>query len=276
MSAQLEQVKKNCGYDPASPKWISRGGELMKYLGMEVMRLDFKKNDKGEWENSVGKSLLLQANKYDPNTETLELVWKDVDYSKPESEWEIKKTEIVPPGFSFGNPEEKGEMTRFIPYSLHMEKIETEAFYAKLGYLFRLEGDLDRSLVLPELMTLASSRDRVNSLCHIHYIAVVIKPVDTEDVYIYRLGDIGIRHQFKSAWKITAKDDYGKNEITLYIEEPEEKDITNMNHVFQMRDAGRRVEAEVKFFDLRNAFRCPTEDEKKNTTNDNTDTSGNN
>lgn len=270
MSAQLESVKKNCGYDPSSSKWISRGGELMKYLGMEVMRIDFKKKDgtEDDWESKVGKALLLQANNYNPETETLDLVWKDVDYDKPEAEWEVKTTKIVPPGFSFGLPQETGEMTRFIPYSLHTEKIETEAFYAKLGYLFGLEGDLDRSLVLPDLMTLASSRDRVNSLCHVHYIAVVVKPTNTEgEVYIYRLGDIGIRHQFKSEWKVTAKDDTGKNEITLRINEPEEQDRTKMGHVFEMRDAGGRVEAQVKFFDLREAFRCPIEENKENKEN---------
>lgn len=262
MSAQLEAIKKSCGYNPASPKWISRGGELMKYLGVEVMKIDFKRE--GEtWKTDMGRALLLQANNYDPLTETVELVWKDVDYTKPEEEWEIKTTKIVPPGFSFENPEESGEMTRFLPYSLHTEKIETEAYYAKLGFLFGMEGKEDRSMTLENIQALASSRDRVNSLCHIHFIAAVVKPVGSDEIYTYRLGDITLRHQFKSVWKVTAKDDTGKNEMTLFID----ADPENPTHVFEMRDAGNRIEAEVKFFDLRYAFRMDDvkmpEEEKK-------------
>lgn len=254
MSVQLEQIKKNCGYDPASPIWISRGGELMEYLGMEVMRVDFYKEGEGEnaeWKNTVGKSLLLRADKYDPNTETVELVWKDVDYNKPEEEWEEHTTKIVPPGFSFGNPETEGKMTRFIPYSLHMKKMETEALFAKLGFLFQDQTN-NKALGMNEINNIASSRDRINSLGHIHNIAVVVKPTNEEEIYTYRLGDITTRHQFKSVWKITAKDIMGKNEITVFIDDP---DITNPNKTFEMRGARGEVEAEVKFYDLRYAFR---------------------
>lgn len=251
MSVQLEQIKKNCGYDPASPKWLSRGGELMEYLGMEVMRVDFYKEG-DEWKNTVGKSLLLRADNYDPNTETVELVWKDVDYSVPESKWETKTTKIVPPGFSFGDPEAEGKMTRFIPYSLHWKKMETEALFAKLGFLFQDQTD-SKALGMNELNNIASSRDRVNSLGHIHNIAVVVKPTNgTGDIYTYRLGDINTRHQFKSVWKVTAKDVMGQNELTLFIDDA---DPSKPCKTFEMRNARGEVEAEVKFYDLRFAFR---------------------
>lgn len=250
MSAQLESIKKNFGYDPTSPKWISRGGELMKHLGTEVMRIEFKKEGE-EWKSSAGQALLLQANAYDPETETVVLVWKDVDYSKPEEEWEVKETRIFPPGFSFENPEESGCVTRFLPYSLHTEKVETETYFTKLKYLFNVEGDESKAMTLGLLKSIASSGGRVNTLCHIHYIAVVVKPVGEDAIYTFRLGDIGIRHQFKSVWKVTAKDDTGKHELTLWIDDA---DPTNPTRTLEMRDAGNKVEAEVKFFDLRTAF----------------------
>lgn len=265
MSAQLEQIKKNYGYDPASVEWIGKGGEIFEYLGMEVMRLDFYKE--GEtWKNKVGKSLLLRCENFDPMTETVDLVWKDVDYAKPEEEWEEHITKITPIGFTYGDPEEKGEMTRFMPYSLHTKKIETEALYAKLGFLMSEPIETSKAVNILQFEPLSMSRDKERLLAHIINIAAVIKPIDEEFVYIYRLGNISLKHQFKGVWKMSAKDVNGRGEITLFIDITEDEQTGKANMVeWEMRNAQNQVEAKVKFFDLRTAFSLPTapKEEKK-------------
>lgn len=266
MSAQLEQIKKNYGYDPASVEWIGKGGEIFEYLGMEVMRLNFTRTEVGDpekgtedkWENKVGKSLLLRCENFDPMTETVDLVWKDVDYSKPEDEWEIHTTKITPIGFSYGDPGESGEMIRFMPYSLHTKKIETEALFAKLGFLMTEPIEKSKAVNLLQFEPLSASRDRERLLAHIINIAAVIKPVDEEFVYIYRLGNVSLKHQFKGVWKMTAKDTNGRGEITLFIDTTKNEETGEENMIeWEMRNSQNQIEAKVRFFDLRTAFSLP-------------------
>lgn len=270
MSAQLENIKKNYGYDPADVKWIGRGGSIFEYLGMEVMRLDFTRVSKADpevegsedkWENKVGKALLLKCKNYDPMTETVDLMWKDVDYGREEKDWDIHTTKITSIGFSYGDPAERGEMVSFMPYSRHTKKIETEALYAKLKFL--MMDKENKAITLSNLLDLASSRDKERLLGHVIDIATVIKPVDEDDVYIYRLGTLGMKHQFGSVWKLTAKDVDGRGEITLNIDTaPGEDGIDTNTQLWEMRNGSSgKVEAYVRFFDLRTAFSLPTPEE---------------
>lgn len=258
MSAQLESIKKNYGYDPASVEWIGKGGEIFEYLGMEVMRLDFYKEEDA-WKNKVGKSLLIRCENFDPMTETVDIVWKDVDYEKPEEEWEEHTTKITPIGFTYGDPEENGKMTRFMPYSLHTKKIETEALYAKLTYLMNEPKEESKAVHLAQLETLSSSRDRERLLSHIVNIAAVIKPEGEDEgfTYIYRLGNVALKHQFKNVWKLSVKDVNGRGEMTLFIDTTANEGGEENTTEWEMRNSQGKVEARVKFFDLRVAFSLP-------------------
>lgn len=248
----IKELKKNYGYSQSDLKWIT--SDILEHLGTIVMAVKFKRtkdadpenNIESEWGSETTQALLLGASEFDPMTETYVMRWKEVDDTKPETEWREESTRIVPVGFSYGDPEEKGEMIRFIPYSLHAKKMETEIKYEKLRHVFN--NPEAKMIPIDSLEQIAIGRDKQRILKHIHNLVVVIKPTGEEDVCAYRLGDIYVRHQFKSVWKVTVKDTEGKGEMTLWYDSEDPEKLIWKGGV------KGEVLAEVRIFNLMEIF----------------------
>ena len=241
----LKDLKEEYTYNPAGPEWGIVGGTLAEYLGMEVVKINFKKNAEGEWEQKIGKALLISLTDYDPLTETSLLSWKEVDYAVPEKDWKRKETRVVGPGFSFGNPEDVGEMTRFLPYSLHVRKVETETLNEKLKFAFLNLSH--RAVSLEDLQVLANGKDRKRLLKEVHNLRLVVMPEGEDRVATYRVGDIHVQHQIKSTYKITLSDTRGKGEVLFYY------DSSNPDKGLVWKEKGQVV-ATARIFALKDIF----------------------
>ena len=92
----IKELKKNYSYSHSDLKWIT--SDILEHLGTIVMAVKFKRtkeadpenNIESEWGSETTQALLLGASEFDPMTETYVMRWKEVDDTKPETEWMMK------------------------------------------------------------------------------------------------------------------------------------------------------------------------------------------
>lgn len=124
-----DEAIKEYGFSTASLKWIPKGGDLMKYVGQDVVFVDFRKLEDGTWTSECKPGHILAIGDFNAISMTYRVkyqVGKD-----PTVHYET----IIPEGFSFdiAGAGIQNKMCRFIPESLHMACIEEEQFYQRLG-----------------------------------------------------------------------------------------------------------------------------------------------
>ena len=196
-------------------KFVARGGEILRFIGSELLCVKFEKSDEGNW--TAGNPIpvfVISIGDYEPLTQTYKMVYK-------EKESDPKELRITPNGFSWNNPEEDGWMTRFVSYSQHFMIMEEELYYQRLTDLFNSgKGVLEPSLVAQ----FASGKERKFRLSELNYISVVINTNIPGGLGVgtlaFRVSEVTKVDKRGKKWEIILKDDFGDLfTISKYIQD---------------------------------------------------------
>ena len=203
-------------------KWIPQGGEILKYIGSEMLFVDFEKKD--VWTAKEPTPVAIQRiGDYDPMTGTYSMTWTDKD-KKEHTE------RITPEGFSFNDPDKEGWMHRFVSYSLHFKMMEEELYYGRLRKIY----DKNQGVLGIEPIEVLVKGKQEESLKYHNYIAAVID-TETENgihegILEFRIHGITKLQKRSKSWCFGIKDQDGYLiMIPKYQETPEgwiAKDIT--------------------------------------------------
>lgn len=126
-----EALKKKYGFSMGDHKYVLSGGEIFKYVGQEVVLVEFTKNEEtNDWENTIRGVTLKSVSNFDLPTMTWVCKYQDGE--------EEKEVKIIPEAFSF---EEKGldeskHMIHLISYSKHYEMMQDSQFFTRLEELW--------------------------------------------------------------------------------------------------------------------------------------------
>lgn len=224
MKTREEVLKEKYGFNKASYNYITPGAEILKYIGQPVVLVEFKRKEDGTWENGFRQAILDEVDGFNPLT----MVYT-AKYHTDNSEQ--KTIEVIPEGFSFGNPEETGEMIRFVPLSLHYKMAEDEMFYNRLAKIFE-ERD---TISIDGLKNLSESKEKEKTLKYCCNIGAVIKLHDGSILYT-RVHDLRLKHR-------------QGNSYSLYIEN--ENNHASLLITSEMKSYDFEGIGELKLLDLR-------------------------
>lgn len=213
----LEALKKRYGFNKGSYKYIPAGGEILKYIGQPVVFVDFKKDENGDWQSSFESSMIISIDDFDPMTMTYNCKYKLAD----NVEREIR---IIPEGFSWGDPEETGEMKRFVPMSVHYNLQEDELFFNRLHELW----DSRETMSLDSLKTLSDSQEQEQTLKYTHNIGALIKTSDDSSLLWVRLYKVGLFHRNGEYYNLSFGDE--RNRWTIVVKKSDTE--------YEMKDVG--------------------------------------
>ena len=136
-----EILVSDYSFNRASMKWIPKGGQLMEYIGQEVVYIDYTRQSAEEnWTIDIKRAFIQSIHDFEPLTGTYEIIFSLTgEEDNPE---EFKRERIIPEGFSYNNPDECNWMHRFVPFSIHFKMGETEMLFARLKSLFDTKGGM--------------------------------------------------------------------------------------------------------------------------------------
>lgn len=185
-------------------KFIPQGGEILKYIGSEMLKINFKKNDAGEWNTETPIPVfIISIGDFEPLTGTYKVIYKGKDADEEE-------LRITPEGFSWNVPEEDGWMVRFVSYSSHFKMMEEELFYRNLKTLYTSEKNI---LGPQELSQFSAGKERKKRLGSLNYISVVIDTDTTEGIgegiLAFRVSEITRVDKRGKKWEIGLRDQEG-------------------------------------------------------------------
>lgn len=206
MKTREEILKEKYGFQKASYKYIPKGAEILKSIGQIVIYVEYTKKEDGTWEDKYQKAEILEISGYDPMTMTYKCKYKVAGES------ETQELQIIPEGYSWGNPEETGWMKRFIPYSLHCKLVEDELFYSRLKDLYNTRD----TLKVENLLELSQSKEKETQLKYSRHIGALIKLDESEDVLYFRIQDLNLRHKAGKSYTLRISD--GENAYQMMIE----------------------------------------------------------
>lgn len=183
-------------------KLIPPGGEILKYIGSEMLLIEFTKGEDGVWTSSKPYPVFIQRiGDYAPMTGTYMVTYSvTLDKSKTET------LAITPEGFSFNNPDEEGWMKRFISYSLHFKTMEEELFYGRLKTKF----DSSEGVLPPDVIAILQAGKQKESLGYHNYIAAVIDTDTPEGIHqgilSFRISEITKMDKRPKYWSFGIRD----------------------------------------------------------------------
>lgn len=198
-------------------KFVPQGGEILKYVGSELLKVRFDRDSEGNWVTTNPEPVFVVAiGDFDPLTGTYKMTWKE----KESKEEDLR---ITPEGFSWNNPETDGWMIRFVSYSNHFRMMEEELFYQNLSSLFRSgRGNLGPN----ELSQFSTGKERKKRLGFLNYIAAVIN-TDVqgglgEGILSFRISEITRVDKRGNKWELGMRDQSGDLIwVGKFIEDPE-------------------------------------------------------
>lgn len=215
---KLEEKLISWSNGKKTPKFIPQGGDILKFIGSEMLKVEFKRDPEDNlWKtDNPSPIFVISIGDFDPMTCTYKLVYK-------EQEGEDKDLRITPEGFSWNNPEEDGWMTRFVSYSTHFTMMEEELYYNNLELRF----SSNKGVLSPkELSQFSTGRERRRRLNNINYISAVIN-TNVEGglgvgILAFRLSDIIKVEKRGKKWELGIKDNEGDYiQIHKFIEDQE-------------------------------------------------------
>lgn len=173
MSNNSKKLLNQYGFRKGSYKYVLPGGELMRYIGQQVLLVEFKKEPssedetKSEWKTTISTATINSISQCD----IMQLTWL-CKYTKT-GDTEEKEVRILPEGFSFEgkDPEESGTMLRFVPMSMHYSFMEEDSFHNRLAELWKTKSCLSTV----ELLTLTRSKDSESTLKYLHNVGALIE-----------------------------------------------------------------------------------------------------
>lgn len=219
-----EQFIKDYSFQPGDYKWLVGGGNILKYIGTEVIFATYETLENDEIKENYQEAHIHEISGYEPVTMTYLIkytVGKDP---------KVKEDRIIPEGFIMIDEKDKGKpkiMHKFIPYSHHMNMIETASYYNLVGKYF----DENRKVIpFKGLKILAENKDQSNLLGYSVNLVAAIRPVkeengetynDESQLYIFRISKLGLKHKFGHEW-ILSLTDQEKNTYTILINDEDE------------------------------------------------------
>lgn len=233
-TSRLEELVLRYGFSTSSLKWVPEGGELLKYIGQEVAYIDFSKDDQGKWSSVVKVAVIDSISDFEPVTSTYSISYRIIGDEC--SDDTLCTERIIPEGISYSIIENPGlmKMNRFIPESLHLECVEEEQFYTRLGNLWETRD----TLPIEALQTISSSKDRDRTLRYYRNIGATIKTESGEYLY-FRISNLKLR-PIKGGSELTIVDG-DKNTFIFKIS----KDLKSYSWI-----EGKEIIGELKLIDL--------------------------
>jgi len=220
MKTREEILKEKYGFSKASYKYIPKGAEILKSIGQVVICVDYTRQEDGTWKTEYQKALIIKISDFDPLTMTYKCKYKIGE------DGDEQELQIIPEGYSWGNPEETGWMKRFLPYSLHCQFVEDELFYSHLADLYESKKTLD----IEFLFNLSQSKEKKTQLKYSRHISAVIRLSGEKEVLYFRIQDITLRHKSGKSYSLKISD--GENSYTFMItSDQEEYDFENIGKI---------------------------------------------
>lgn len=222
---KLSKLKEKYGYNKASYKYILPGAEILKYIGQTVVLVEFSKGVSGEWINDYKQAVIEEIDGFNPLTMIYTVKYHTTD--KPD---ESLTFEMIPEGFSFGNPEDVGYMKRFVPLSIHYTMVEDELFYSRLDKLYKSRDTIS----LYGLKTLSESKEIEKTLKYCCNIGAIFNT--PEGILYTRIKVLRLTHK-------------NGNNYSLYISNEEDSwslEITSSQKEYTVDGVGT-----LKLIDLR-------------------------
>lgn len=216
-----EDLKERYGFSKANYKYIPAGGEILMYTGLELVYIEFKKNESGDWTNKVYPAIINEVSDYDPMTLTYNCKYQIV------GEDQEKEVRIIPEGFSFNNADQEGWMCRFIPYSLHHRLMEDEAIHNKVLMLWSKK----ETMQVEGLKVLSDNKEQDKVLRYSCNIQAILKLSDNEIVN-WRVQKLNLRHEFKDTYTLRIEDISGRP-FTIRIREGQKE--------YEFKDQNKKV-----------------------------------
>jgi hypothetical protein len=182
-----------------SPKWISEGGELLKYIGQNVIMVKFKReSENSPWTNTTQMVNLVGISGFDEMTGTYTVAWKEEGENT-----ELQSERLTPEGFSFNIPEADNWMHRFLPISLHMQITEAQQMYAR----YRKLWEERESMKIDDIWKYCRSKQR-DTVGYKNYIALLVNTDNGIDVGITecRIKSFSNPQNIGKFWSIGIRD----------------------------------------------------------------------
>lgn len=191
-----EELKELYGYSTSSLKWVPEGGEILRYIGQDVVFVDFKRTG-SDWSSTYEPAKIINISDFDPITMTYK-----IDYSL-ESDGQSHSERIIPEGFSFdiagGGLQDR--MNRFIPQSLHLKCIEEDLFWKRLTELYTKRD----TLAISSISNISSSKEQDKTLKYACNIGAVTK-TPSGDILYFRVHGLKLRHLKDSTCELSIVD----------------------------------------------------------------------
>lgn len=179
------------------------GGEILKYIGTEVIYAKFTKNaENGGWDNNLQTTRIDYIGDYDPMTGTYKV-------KHTTKAGEVVETRIMSAGFEWGDPEEKETTSRLIPMSKHYEMMELTLYFERLrDSYFKNRGTIG----LEQIKSLVESKSK-DGLRNILWIAAVIDS-DTDKglrqgILTFRITEVFNLQRRAKSWSFNLRDEDG-------------------------------------------------------------------
>lgn len=170
--SKLDELKSIYSFDSGSPRWIPRGGDLLKYIGQDVVYVEFRKDETGDWTSWYENAKIIDMRDYDSKTMTYEITY----WTESMKGNETKTIRIIPEGFSVDitGAGVQDSMVRFVPRSLHCILVETETFYKRLEVLYAKRDTMS----VETLKEISEVKDQSILLNYARNLVLLTKTVD--------------------------------------------------------------------------------------------------
>lgn len=217
---KLEEYRKIYGFNPGKEEWVPKGGDMINYIGQEVLYIKYTKDEKakGGWSTEMKAAKIISMGNMEDKLLSYETEIELI------SEKKTINSRISPEGFSTDLLTGKSQTSfiRLMPFSLHYKCMETEAIYKRLADLWE-ERD---TISLNDLISISKESDQNTLLNFTKNIQFIIKTVasDTEDevvlsdeVLAFRVSQLKMK-KIGGNWKLTVKDQNNQS-ITVDVDE---------------------------------------------------------
>lgn len=218
---RLEEFRDLYGFSSGSLKWIPEGGDILNYIGQEIVYVQYDKPNPSEdiWVNSFKNVKVLEIGDFDPLTITYNIKYQFYESGVPVGD--VLEERIIPEGFNYDITGQTLQKTthRFTPYSLHLKAVETEHFYKRVSELF----DSRPTLPMSAIKNLSESKESIKTLKTANNIVAVVKPTVpctdnpdneveyTDETFVFRISQLRLRHESQTHRRLIFTDSYGRS-----------------------------------------------------------------
>jgi len=194
---RLEILKEKYSFHTDNKKYLIPGGEILKYVGMDVALLEFKKQENGTWHTEQKKANIVSISDFEPMTMTYMCEYTVEDNP------EILNVRIQPEGASFENPEETNEAKQFVPLSKRFELIEDGMFLSRVAELYETRPTLS----FEDLQTLSSSKDQAVQLRYSRNVGAAVRLDEDGTILYIRIHKLRLTHRNGTSYSLRIEND---------------------------------------------------------------------